>query len=234
VRQLLKISPFALGLVMGVPPMVYGGPVTYTSDSTLADFTSGVAYGQFIVGPSGDRTAPYTPTTANVDAGLRIYGFGVGAVIVRFASAVSTIRVFPNLDHVGASYDGYQYAINGSNDGVAYTPLFDVLTVTGGSGPFTLGSFTGTAPTQVNNVLTPGAGPGGTIGYIPDFSFGAAYKYYRFDSSTFANNSANTEPEFSAVGTLGGGDPTPEPTTFALFGAGLAALLLIRRRSMAN
>jgi hypothetical protein len=74
-------------------------------------------------------------------------------------------RTAPNIDHFGAQFDGYQYAIEGSNNQTTWTPLFDATSVVGASEPFTLGSFTGTAPTRVNNVLTPGAGPGGTVGY---------------------------------------------------------------------
>jgi hypothetical protein len=92
-------------------------------------------------------------------------------ILATFSSPTAAIRVFPNIDHFGSQYDGFQYTIEGSNDGTTWTPLFDALTVSGAVEPFTSGSFTGTAPTNVNNVLTPGAGPGGTVGYIaPKFS----------------------------------------------------------------
>ena len=76
-----------------------------------------------------------------------------------FSKAVSGLRVFPSIDHFGSAYDGYQYSIEGGNDGTTWTPLFDAQTVTGSGEPFTLGTFTRTAPFRVNNVLTPG-GPG--------------------------------------------------------------------------
>jgi hypothetical protein len=204
--------------------------VTYTSDPNLGNVTAGVTeYATFTSFCCSDPavSAPFTPTTATVNAGNRVYGFGSAAVSAQFSSAVSQIRVFANIDHFGASYDGFQYSISGSNDGVTYTPLFDALTVNGAGEPFTLGSFTGTAPSTVNNVLTPGAGPGGTVGYIADFTFANPYKFYLFGASTVAVISGNTEPEFSAVGAI------PEPTSWAMLlaGLGLTGLALQRRHA---
>lgn len=166
---------YLLGGAFFLSALAVQASTVYTSDPTLSDFTTGVTFGTFLTGPGGsDVPLPYTPTATSVNDGFRVIGAGGGggSIIVEFASAVSAIRVFPNMDHFGAAYDGYQYTISGSNDGVAYTPLFDALTVVGVSEPFTLGTFTGTAPTRVNNVLTPGAGPGGTVGYEADFNFG--------------------------------------------------------------
>src|SRR5262249_715283 len=86
------------------------------------------------------------------------------------------------------------------NNGTTWTPLFDALTVNGSGEPFTLGNFSGTAPQTVNNVLTPGAGLNGTVGYEASFLFANAYQFYAFGASTEAFNSGNADQELSAVG----------------------------------
>ena len=133
---------------------------------------------------------------------------------------MSSIRVFPNIDHLGFAPDYYQYKIWGSNDLSTFTPLFDALTVTGTPDPAELGSFTGTAPTSVNAVLTPGAGPNGTVGYEADFTFGTAYKYYAFGASTVGLTFSGDD-ELSGVGTAGVAVPAP------LIGRGLPVLLAV-------
>ena len=191
--------PFSAVLLLGAARA--NAAIVYTSDATLGDFTAGMIFGTFTSAPGGaDAAMPFTPTVASIAGGLRFFGTGAaGPVTVVFTSPVSTIRVFPNIDHFGAAYDGYQYTISGSNDGVTYTPLFDALTVAGGAEPFTLGTFTGPGPTRVNNVLTTPAGPGGAVGYEADFSFGTAYKFYSFGPSTEAIVAGNIELEFSAI-----------------------------------
>jgi len=150
--------------------------------------------------------APGTPASAN------------NWILATFEQPVSSIIVFPNIDHYGSAYDGYQYTIAGSNDGVNYTILFDATGVSNGGEPFTLSDFSGTPPTTVNNVLvgypTTGllhgcaAGTNGdlcAIGYIATFNFPAAYQYYAFGASTFASSGPNPNPdqELSAVGATG-------------------------------
>jgi hypothetical protein len=139
-HRLVKSSIVAFALALGIAQ----ANTVYTSDPNLSDFTSGVTYGTFIAAPFGDggTTPPYTPTTADVAAGLRVFGDDSSLpLVVEFASAVSDIRVFPNIDHFGFVYDGFQYTILGSNDGVIFTPLFDALTVAGAGEPFTLDTF---------------------------------------------------------------------------------------------
>src|SRR5207247_1418470 len=83
----------------------------------------------------------------------------------------------------------------------------------------------GTAPTVVNNVLTPGVGPGGTVGYEADFSFAQAYQFYAFGASTVAFASGNADQELSAVAAM-----TPEPATWLLPATALVGLLIRKAR----
>ena len=236
--RLLKNSTLALGL-LGIGAVLHADP-TYTSDPNIGDFTSLVSsYATFSNFFGGDVGSPFTPTSAELASnGYRVYDGGAltglpggnNWILATFSSAVANILVFPNIDHFGDAYDGYQYLIEGSNDGTTWTPLFDALTVTGSGEPFTLGTFTGTAPVSVNNVLTPGAGPGGTVGYEAQFDFSTAYKYYAFGASTEAVNSGNADQELSAVGSLP--SSVPEPTSVLLLGTlilGVSRLVMHRR-----
>jgi hypothetical protein len=215
---------------------------TYTNDPDITHFTSGiVSYATFSQydGIQGCEGSTFTPTSSElITTGCRIFdgtltGTGLSTnnnwIEASFSSPVSTIVVFPNIDHVGSAYDGYQYAIAGSNDGLTWTLLFDATSVSGDGEPFTLSAFTGTAPTSVNNVLTPQtvglpAGCSGTntpcaIGYIATFNFSTAYQFYAFGASTEAVNSGNADQELSAIGasqTIVGTPVTPgTPQTFA-------------------
>ena len=210
------------GALLGAAPAAHAQ--IYLNDNTLTNFTGPMtSYATLSNYTSGDVAAPYTPTAASIATGLRVYGGtlsgnGLSAsnnwIEATFATPVSTIIVFPNMDHLGSPFDGYQYSIAGSNDGVNWTTLFDATGVNGSVEPFTLGSFTGTQPLFVNNVTTPGNGPGGTVGYEAFFDFGTAYKYYAFGASTFAIAQGNADQELSAVGT------GPAAVTLPLLGSG--------------
>jgi hypothetical protein len=223
----------------------------YTSDTNLADFSTWGVIGTFTdyyayynpgnpsaPGAYGDVPPPqYTPTLANINDGLRVIGNGTAPpVTVAFSQAYSSIEVLPNIDHYGSSYDGFQYSISGCNgadclsSSGAYVsssdwkPLFDTTSVVGAGEPFTLGTFTGTAPYSVNNVLTPGSdGAGDSVGYEAFFNFDTAYQYYAFGTSSFATT--NTEQEFTAVE----GTAVPEPATWAMFLVGFGAVGFMMR-----
>jgi hypothetical protein len=238
-RKRLQIFLLVPGLVLSGSSMLRA--TIYTSDPNIGDFTKLVSsYATFSDFSGGDVSSPFTPTSAEIAAsGFRVFGgtlvgpnnpnfSGQNWVLATFSTAVSNILVFPNIDHFGSAYDGYQYAIEGSNDGTTWTPLFDALTVTGAGEPFTLGSFTGTAPSTVNNVLTPGAGPGGTVGYEAQFSFGTAYKFYALGASTEAFNSGNLDQEFSAVGAVA----VPEPNSLLLLSTVLLGVGMITKRKI--
>jgi hypothetical protein len=75
---------------------------------------------------------------------------------------------------------------------------------------------------EVNNVLTPGTGPGGTVGYEASFNFGTAYSEYAFGYSTTALINNNTDPELSAVGDF---DFSPAGVPSPTAGAGLPGLV---------
>jgi hypothetical protein len=234
ISSLLAAAVFTSTLTLGA----VGHATTYTSDSNIADFTSGVTnYATITNYHDGDvPLGGYTPTPATIAAGLRVFSWDYDTqpvtglspsgnwLIASFKSAQSSIRVFPNIDHPGSAYDGYQYSIEGSNDGVNWTPLFDTISVNGAGEPFTLGTYTGTAPTWVDNVLTNGVGPAGTVGYIADFSFAGAYKEFAFGTSTFAGP-LNSEQELSGVAAV------PEPATWAMMLVGFGGLGAAMRAS---
>jgi hypothetical protein len=242
-----------------IPPPQTGTP-SYTQDSNLLDFTNGVTnYGTFIGGnlnqycfpcipnlglpePNLSPTLTYTPTTAILTAAQypRVVGTELTSnttlnpIIVQFGAPISNILVFANIDHP-TNWDAFQYALYGGNfdtinpSQIDFTLLFDPTGVVGSNPHFTLSSWSGTGPTLVNNALTPGAGGySGSTGYEAYFNFGSAYQFYGFRASTFGtNNGGESESELSAVAQA---SATPEPATFTLFGVGLGALAVLRRR----
>lgn len=227
------VAAILAGSVLMSAGSIASASIIYTNDPNLADFASATTnFATLSNFHAGDVSSPYTTTFSSLSMGLRAYGGGslpglpgTDWILATFSRPVSDIRVFPNIDHVTSGFDGYQYDIFGSNNATTWTPLFDVLTVTGSSPRFTIGSFTGTAPALVNNVLTPGAGPNGTVGYIADFDFGAAYKFYAFGSSDVAVDSGNKDQELSGVADM----TVPEPATWVMFLVGFGALGLMMR-----
>jgi len=198
---------------------------TYSQNPNLSDFFNGVIeFGIFEkagINFTNEVAVGTAPTVATITAGYRVVGdANINPIVVSFSSATANIRVFDSIDHYGSAYDGYQYSILGSNDGENFTPLFDPTSVNGVSEPFTLGGYTGTAPTTINNILT-GFTSGEPTGYIADFSFGSSYRYYSFGASAAAINDGNDDQELSGVASI---SPVPEPETYALMLAGLAVV----------
>lgn len=223
----MKLPVFATLAVLGFAGAA--SATTYSSDPVLSHFTAGQTYATFTNYFAGDvPLGGYTPTNATLND--RVYAGGAVAgldptnnwILATFGTATSAIRVFENEDHFGDAYDGYQYQIWGKN-GSTWDFLFDAITVLGPGEPFTLGATAGTAPTNVNNVLS----DGGPVAYIADFQFAKAYSQYAFGASTIAINSGNADQEFSAIGA-----GVPEPAAWALMiaGFGLAGATLRRRR----
>ena len=229
-RQFSRASLYALAcaVILFIRPITKADPF-FTSDPNLADYTAGVTYGTFIQAPFGDLggAVPYTPTTEQVNEGLRVYGNDSVPIVVDFGVPTLTFRVFPNIDNFGASYDGYQYSIFGSDDNVSYDLLFDVTSVTGVGEPFTV--VTGPGPLMVNNVLTPGAGPHGAVGYIADFELARGFRYLKFEASTFARAAGDAQPEFTAVA-----NTVPEPTSLSLLGTALISISWLTWRRLAH
>jgi hypothetical protein len=240
-----------LGLASCLVGPVWAGAIIYSQDPTLSDFTSTVtSYGTFIAGFQSSigtlsTSTTYTPTTAILLAANypRVVGNSSNPLIVQLGSATNTIVAFDNIDHLGFGFDVFQYQILGSTDGVTYTPLFNPASVNEADNPghnvfFTLNSFTGTAPTVLNDTITPGLGSGvGNVGYEEYFTFASSYSFYKFLPSALTLSpctGCENELELSAVGI---GTPsqtiistaTPEPGTALCVILGLAAMSGIRR-----
>ena len=213
-ETLVRLWPRAvaiIGLIGCGLSQAHAGTI-YSQDPTLKDFTDTVtSYATFSL-PSGD----YLPTTAILLAANypRVIGNSTNPINVSFSSATNTIIAFDNIDHPGFAWDVFQYKISGSTDGVNYTPLFDPQTVNEANNPganaaFTLKTFTGTAPTLLNNTITPGLGSSvGNIGYEEYFTFSSSYqvlsippkhshhKHWRERSGTFCCRNRRTFPDY--------------------------------------
>lgn len=242
-RPWARAVALIIGLTGGSLSQVYAGPIIYSQDPTLSDFTSTVtSYATFTAASSG--TIPYTPTTAILLAANypREIGNSGSPIFVSFSSATADILAFDNIDHPGYGWDVFQYKIYGSTTGLAgsYTLLFDPETVNEANDPgvdiaFTLATWSGTAPTLLNDTVTAGLGSFvGNIGYEEYFNFGSStYQYYEFAPSTLTltpGGGGENEAELSAVA-IGVPSPiiigtaAPEPGSFLFAVTGLGALL---------
>jgi hypothetical protein len=208
---------------------------TYTN-LTINELTAGITnyatFSNYTAGDAATLPPPFTPSSTElINDGWRVYSgetvtgiSGGDLILATFNNPVSSIRVFSSIDHTGSPFDGYQYSIFGSN-GNGWTSLFDAISVTGAAEPFTLNTYTGTAPTTVNNVVTGACGPqGGCVGYQADFSFTNAYQQYAFGPSTVAIAQGNSDQELSAVAQI------PEPETYAMLLVGLGLIGFTARR----
>ena len=240
-----------VGLLACGATQVYASTI-YSQDPTLSDFTNTITeYGTFtsglLNGPSGNQTlsnsSTYQPSTSTLLASgyPRVIGYGNSPINVSFSAATSNIVVFDNIDHLGYAWDVFQYKILGSNDGVNYSALFDPISVNEPNQPntnasFTLNTFTGTAPTLLNNTLTPGQGGyQGNVGYEEYFTFGGSYQYFQFLPSTLTTApGGENELELSAVGIATPSNTivatAAEPESLALLGLGLFGLGFSRRK----
>jgi hypothetical protein len=227
---LIASTPFLP--LTGVLPALKAATV-YTSNPNIGDFTADVHYPTLSNFLFADTGIPYSPSPVDIARGVRMIGgstlaglSGYGWILASFSGAESTIRVFPNIDQITSPSGGFQYSIYGSNDGSDWTPLFDALTVGGTGQPFRLGTFTGTAPTRVNNVLTPGTGIDGTVGYEADFQFSVGYHEYAFGLSTIAMQHGDSMLRLSAVAAV----PEIRVENSAFLIAGFAAVNRMVRR----
>src|SRR5262249_35127571 len=72
VRAMLARAWLSVGIVAPA-----GAVTVYTSDPNLADFTAGInTYATLSNFTGGDVSSPYTPTTATLNTGLRVFTGG--------------------------------------------------------------------------------------------------------------------------------------------------------------
>src|ERR1700676_3910836 len=105
------MKQLVLSLLSGVAMLAAASSAqatVYTSDGTLSDFFM-PNYATLSNFGSGDTGSPYTPTNATLNSGVRVYNGGSltglssnNWILATFSGATSSIRVFPNMDHLGA------------------------------------------------------------------------------------------------------------------------------------
>lgn len=257
-RQYIAFSALFVGFASASAAPVYlDGPATLLAacptcvvGSHLAEGANGSVAG---IGGSGINAA-----AGSVLDGQRTYiydrgypGFPAGTSIARGSNgfammvwdmgvAMNTMRLYTHQDHYNGgpitdaftAQDVMEYSVWGSNDNVNFFMLSDVTAfdLTGGGVGKPTYTFEGAEPSFV---YRGGSAEFGVINaYTRDYTFADNFRYYGIRSSLISVRASDADPEIDAiVGNPGPIRDVPEPGVLTLFGLGLAALGLIRRRS---
>jgi hypothetical protein len=192
--------------------------VIYTV-TTTGTISSGTSDGTF--GANGTNLAGDTFTaTATFDATLSVFGGGQAEDFLHPASSSASITVSSNTYNISSNSNSKnEYNIGSRSGGYPYDQIFSQTYTSAGTAYFSENIYTSELTFLSNDSLSQ------TL-------------YYAVPSSGFNHNSASFDaPDgttFSGtVSTISvnGGAPVPEPRSVALFGAGLAGLAWLRRRS---
>jgi hypothetical protein len=170
----------------------------------------------------------------------------------QFGSAKDSVRLYTHQDHYFGGPvpdDGFtaneilEYSVwgcNGPTGGCKAQGDWTLLSdPTGYSFP-TVGkpeyTFAGVAP--ATDIFRGGSTEFGLVNaYVQDFTFASGYNFFAIRGSTIAMLANTADPELDAMAAFNRADVTidiPEPTSLALFGAGLAGFAALRRRRKAN
>jgi hypothetical protein len=257
-RQYVAFSALLVGFASASAAPVYlDGPATPLAACPTCVVGSHLAAGPngSIAGVGGGGI---NAAAGSVLDGQRTYiydlgypGFPAGSSIARGSNgfamlvwdmgvAMNTMRLYTHQDHYNGgpitdaftAQDVMEYSVWGSNDNVNFFMLSDVTAfdLTGGGVGKPTYTFEGAEPTFVYRGGSTEFGV--TNAYTRDYTFASNYRYYGIRSSLISVRASDADPEIDAiVGNPGPIREVPEPGVLALFGFGLAALGLIRRRS---